>query len=241
MDMEQEYTFDDFKLEDMTGYFASVRKKFIEDSPSLWFDNFFVNAILVRAYQINKGFIELTNSGNYLCAAPLVRMQLETLCRLFGGLIADGESYIERFMYGKKLDNQTFQGKQLTYTTLVELLSEFHKLTELPRIYKEGNAFIHPTDIAFKASMWNENRTVTIHHLNSKLYEDSEMKAIIDDMKYVNLCYPSVLSKYEELFDQNLEISSGAVSEPLTNPEKIQEVKDTVEKFLDNIKRDTNG
>ncbi len=239
--MEQEYTFDDFKLEDMTGYFASVRKKFIEDSPSLWFDNFFVNAILVRAHQINKGFIELTNSGNYLCAAPLVRMQLETLCRLFGGLIADGNSYVERFMYGKKLDNQTFQGKQLTYTTLVELLAEFHKLTELPRIYKEGNAFIHPTDIAFKASMWNENRTVTIHHLNSKLYEDSEMKAIIDDMKYVNLCYPSVLSKYEELLDQNLEISSGAISEPLTNSEKIQEVKDTVERFLDNIKRDTNG
>ena len=52
--MEQEYTFNDFKLEDMTGYFASVRKKFIEDCPSLWYDNLFVNAILVRAYQINK-------------------------------------------------------------------------------------------------------------------------------------------------------------------------------------------
>ncbi len=239
--MEQEYTFNDFKLEDMTGYFASVRKKFIEDSPSLWYDNLFVNAILVRAYQINKGFIELTNSGNYLCAAPLVRMQLETLCRLFGGLIADGNSYVERFMYGKKLDNQTFQGKQLTYATLVELLAEFHNLTELPRIYKEGNAFIHPTDIAFKASIWNENRKVTIHNLGSKLYEDSEMEVIIDDMKYVNICYIVVLSKYEELFDQNLEISKGAIPEPLTNPEKIQEVKDTVEKFLDNIKRDTNG
>lgn len=238
--MEQEYTLDNFKLEDMTGYFVSVRKKFIEDSPSLWFESFFVNAILVRAYQINKGFIELTNNGNYLCAAPLVRMQLETLCRLFGGLIADGNSYVERFMYGKKLENQTFQGKQLTFNTLVELLSEIHELTELPRIYKEGNTFVHPTDIAFKASVWNENRKVTIHNLGSKLYEDSEMEAIINDMKYVNLCYPSVLSKYEELLDQNLEISKGAIPEPLTNPEKRQEVKDTIEKFLDNIKRDTN-
>lgn len=237
---EDKKALDNFKLEGMTGYFANVRNKFIKDSNSWWLDNFFVNSILVRAYQINKGFIELTNNGNYLCAAPLVRMQLETLCRCYGGLIADGDSYIPRYMQGKKVDNQTFQGKQLTYTTLVKLLSEHFELTELTRIYEEGNAFIHPTDIAFKASLWNQNRYVTVQNLGSKLYEDSEMEAIIDDMKYVNLCYTPVLEKYEELLNANLELSKGAIPEPVTDPDQQKKVKDTIESFLDNIKRETN-
>ena len=235
----EETEFDKFKLEDMAEYFSDVRNKFIRDTNSLWFDNFFVNAILVRAYQINKGFIELTNNGNYLCAAPLVRMQLETLCRCYGGLIADGNSYIERFMFGKKLDNQTFQGKQLTYTTLVNLLSEHQGFTELPRIYQDGNKFIHPTDIAFKASTWCVGRQVTIHNLGSKLYEDSEMEAIIDDMKYVNICYVKVLSLFEDLFNRNLEMAKGAKPVPVTEPDHIEEVKDKVEGFLNNIRRDS--
>lgn len=229
------------KLEDFGAYFNAVRNFFITDTTSIWFDNLFVNAILVRAHQINKGFIELTNNGNYLCAAPLVRMQLETLCRCYGGLIADGDSYIERFMFGKKLDNQTFQGKQLTYTTLVELLSEHHKLTELPRIYKEGNAFIHPTDIAFKASVWNENRKVTIHNLDSKLYEDSEMEAIKNDMFYVNCCYTVVLELFQKLYIQNLQLVQNSESQPVTDEATIESVKDKVEGFLDNIKRDTEA
>ena len=70
----EETEFDKFKLEDMAEYFSDVRNKFIRDTNSLWFDNFFVNAILVRAYQINKGFIELTNNGNYECVYELAQM-----------------------------------------------------------------------------------------------------------------------------------------------------------------------
>lgn len=227
------------KIEDLTKYFYAVGA-YLLDAPNINPDTFFIIALITRAYQINKGFIELTNNGNYLCAAPLVRMQLETLCRCYGGLIADGTSYVERFMFGKKLDNQTFQGKQLTYTTLVELLSEHHKLTELPRIYKEGNAFIHPTDIAFKASVWNENRKVTIHNLESKLYEDSEMDAIKNDMLYVNFCFTVVLEQYQKLLIENIQLSQESEPQPVTDKGTIEAVKDKIEGFLDNIKRDTD-
>lgn len=237
---EDKIALDNFKLEGMTGYFANIRQRFINNSGTWWFDNFFVNSILVRAYQINKGFIELTNNGNYLCAAPLVRMQLETLCRCYGGLIADGDSYIPRYMQGKKVDNLTYKGKQLTYTTLVKLLSEHFELSELTRIYEEGNAFIHPTDIAFKASLWNQNGYVTVQNLGSKLYEDSEMEAIINDMKYVNLCYTPVLEKYEEYLNMNLEKNKGVELAPITDPEKQAIAKVKIANFFDNIKRDTD-
>lgn len=105
-------------IEDKASYISSVRD-FFTNSPSIWMDNFYINSILVKAHQINKGFIALTDSANFICAAPLVRMQLEILRKLFGAYIADGDSYVLRYMKGQKLDNQTYNGKQLTYTTLV--------------------------------------------------------------------------------------------------------------------------
>lgn len=230
-------------LEDMANYFQSVRNFFITKAPALWFDNFFVNAILVRAYQLNKGFLELVNNGNFLCAAPLVRMQLETLCRCFGGLIADGDSYIPRFMYGKKVDNQTYNGKQLTYNYLVELLANSFGASELPRIYADGNKFIHPTDIAFKASVWNEGRKVTIQNLEGKLYEEEEMEALKADMFYVNYCYTRVLYQYQIEFMNNVKMADEGKESatPVTDPEEIDKFKDKIEGFLDSIKRDSGS
>lgn len=59
------------KLEDFGAYFNAVRNFFITDTTSIWLDNLFLNATLVRVHQMNKGFIELINNGNYLCTAPL--------------------------------------------------------------------------------------------------------------------------------------------------------------------------
>lgn len=225
------------KIEDLTKYFYAVGA-YLLDAPNINPDTFFIIALITRAYQINKGFIELTNNGNYLCAAPLVRMQLETLCRCYGGLIADGTSYAERFMFGKKLDNQTFQGKQLTYTTLVELLSEHQKLTELPRIYKEGNAFIHPTDIAFKASVWTVERKVSIRGLDQKLYDDSEMDALIRDMFYVNLCYPIVIDLYLEQIKWLLDDHTHS-HQPVTDPDIKAKAIEKIEQFIKQTQRDS--
>lgn len=226
-------------VEDMANYFHSVRDFFIHKAPCLTFDNLFINAILVRAHQINKGFLELTNSGNFLCAAPLVRMQVETLCRLYGGYIVDSDNYIPKFMNGEKVDNLTARGRKLSYTTLVIYLAEDLGLAELPRIYEEGNSFIHPTDVAFKASIWNEDRKVTIQNLEGRLYEDSEMEAIKNDMLYVNLCFPKVIYMYQMAFLEFVNATSDTTNNPPVHPE--DKYKDKIEGFLDNIKRDTGS
>ena len=41
-----------------------------------------------------------------------------------------------------------------------------------------------------------------------------------------------VLEKYEELFNANLELSKGAVPEPVTDPDQQKKVKDTIKIWL---------
>ena len=50
---------------------SGLRVGGLQQTPNIWFDNLFLNATLVRVHQMNKGFIELINNGNYLCTAPL--------------------------------------------------------------------------------------------------------------------------------------------------------------------------
>lgn len=228
-------------IEDFGTFFYEMRKAFIRDGRSLWFDNFYVNAMVVRAHQINKGFLALVETGNYLCAAPLVRIQLETVLRLYGGLIADGDSYIPRFMEGKKVDNCTFNGKQLTYGYLAELLGNFTGLKFLGELYTEGNKYIHPTDTAYKAAHWYKDGKLEVHNLESKLYEDSELEELKSKMFLVNYAYVPVLQEYLKVYHENLAMVEGGESKPVTDKEEIRKFKDTVDGFLDNVKRDTGS
>ena len=84
-------------LKDMANYFSNMRNFFVRELGFYSYDIFFINAMIVRAYQLNKGFISLVNTGNYLCACPLVRIQLETVLSLWAALIADG-NYVERIL-----------------------------------------------------------------------------------------------------------------------------------------------
>ena len=51
-------------LEDMVTYFSKQRNFFIRELGFISYDTLFINAVIVRAYQLNKGFISLVSTGN---------------------------------------------------------------------------------------------------------------------------------------------------------------------------------
>ena len=111
-------------LEDMVTYFSKQRNFFIRELGFISYDTLFINAVIVRAYQLNKGFISLVSTGNYLCACPLVRIQLETVLSLWASLIADG-NYTERMLLGKSVDKSKHNGNYLSNSYLIRTLCEF--------------------------------------------------------------------------------------------------------------------
>lgn len=224
-------------FDDVTAYFFETRNKFIR-SGCIWFECLYVNAFIVRAYQLNKGFQAMVDAGNYICAAPLVRIQLETLFRLYGGYIYRNESYYQNLVNGKSLDSLKYKGKKLTYGYLAELLGKFLKENRLYQIYKNGNSFVHPSDKAFKAATSSEGRKITIQNLEGQLYEEADMEEIYMNMLYINICYASVLEAYLKLFYENVfAASQQPEGKPITDQETLLEVKNKINNLFNATRR----
>jgi len=99
-----------------------------------------------RTITVGAGFRLLVREHNYLCAAALLRLQLDTLLRFAAlELVDDPHSLIGRILAGesiRKIKDRT--GKPMTDARLVEHLSA--RIPWVSRVYKETSGFIHLSD-----------------------------------------------------------------------------------------------
>lgn len=108
------------------------------------FDYFmFINCVINRAMNINRGFISLTKNDNYACAIPLIRMMIDNCVRLWGiTLVDDAHKYIKVWSNGEKIANiKDKNGKRLTDSYLSEKFGLLNPGTDV--IYKDACSFVH--------------------------------------------------------------------------------------------------
>lgn len=179
-------------LEDMVTYFSKQRNFFIRELGFISYDTLFINAVIVRAYQLNKGFISLVSTGNYLCACPLVRIQLETVLSLWASLIADG-NYTERMLLGKSVDKSN--GNYLSNSYLIRTLCEFTNLS-LKELWDKGNNYLHPSSVS--KTIHRENNRIILENLECNLSK-SDLEQLTNEMLEINLAYIPILREYEDI------------------------------------------
>jgi hypothetical protein len=103
----------------------------------------FALAVLHRSMSLIRGFCDSVRSENYLCAAPLVRLQLDNLLRMYALFIAhDPHEVAFRAFAGVPIRKQKDRaGNKMIDQYLVKKLS-----VDLPwvgRVYEETSGFIH--------------------------------------------------------------------------------------------------
>ena len=106
----------------------------------------FVNCVINRAMNINRGFISLTKDNNYTCAIPLMRMMIDNCLRLWGITLVDNtHDYIRVWINGEKIASlKAKNGKKLTDSYLSK---EFDILYHgIDKTYKNACAFVHLSD-----------------------------------------------------------------------------------------------
>lgn len=184
-------------LEDMVTYFSKQRNFFIRELGFISYDTFFINAVIVRAYQLNKGFISLVSTGNYLCACPLVRIQLETVLSLWASLIADG-NYTERMLLGKSVDKSKHNGNYLSNGYLIRTLCEFINKPSLKELWDKGNNYLHLSYSSISKAIHRENRQIILENLEGNLGK-SEIEQLKKEMLEINLTYIPILREYEDI------------------------------------------
>lgn len=103
----------------------------------------FVNCVIDRAVNINRGFISLTKDDNYACAIPLMRMMIDNCIRLWGiTLVDDAHKYIKVWSNGEKIANlKDRNGKRLTDFYMSQQFSLLY--SDIDIIYKDACGFVH--------------------------------------------------------------------------------------------------
>lgn len=144
------------KIEQSASLYSAIRKA-METKEETLIDNF-VHSITFRAEVLNSGFKTLLESGNYLCASSLTRMQADSILTCLAGLACNDRDKFFRVYNevpeesGKvKVLNQLKDkhGNQLTNNYLIKVFEGDPLFSE---VFRKGNKYIHPTKVFQDAS-----------------------------------------------------------------------------------------
>ncbi len=108
-------------------------------------------AALNRACAMAEGFYSLVNHGNFICAAPVVRLQLDNGLRVFGLLMTnDPHSTARTILSGGKLHSQKGRnGQRLTDASVAQQLDTILPGLHVKAFYGELSGYIHLSEEAW--------------------------------------------------------------------------------------------
>jgi hypothetical protein len=109
--------------------------------------DFLLIAALNRTVNISKAYTTLIRDNNFIAAAPLVRINIDTLLRLYASIISefDRNTFASKVMGGEIIKKMKLNGTgiKLDDRTLYLELSKIEGMEWLTDIYKAGSSFVH--------------------------------------------------------------------------------------------------
>lgn len=138
--------------------------------------------VLNRTINLNRAFKILVEESNFIAAAPLIRINLDSFLRLYAAHLVevDFNSFAKSVLGGEHIRRmKAYDSKlKLTDAYLCERLSQVEGKEWVIKIYEAGNSFIHFGDTVVQSSQSVDNETRTITQtigLHDKFIPDSEV------------------------------------------------------------------
>ena len=143
-------------------------------SPNLYSYDVYLIGAINRSINLNKGFVDLMKTNNFIAAAPLIRLNLDNLLRLYAARISQHSinEFASLVIGGKRVSDIKYYQKQngekrqkLTDNFLKKELSKIEGQEWVKDIYDAGNSFIHLGDISIASSrqiISDEERTIAL-------------------------------------------------------------------------------
>lgn len=104
--------------------------------------DFMAYAALKRSLSLISGFCQMIKTGNYLCASSLIRLQVDTLIRIFAPtLFENPHEFVLDMLNGKPINKMEYKKRKLTDSLLVDLLSKH--IPYIKEVYDKTCGFIH--------------------------------------------------------------------------------------------------
>ncbi len=125
----------------------NMGKQLTAITPKMETFDFFLIAALNRTVNISKAYTTLIRDNNFIAAAPLVRINIDTLLRLYASIISeyDRNTFASKVMGGELIKKMKLNGtkKNLRDDTLYLELSKIEGMEWVTDIYKAGSSFVH--------------------------------------------------------------------------------------------------
>lgn len=134
-------------IEGLTDLHLSMLKDMLlADSGKMYPLDILAAATVKRSMALCSGFSSLVRAQNYVCAASLLRLQLDSCLRFFSAFIVDKPHQLaHEVLQGNPINKmKDINGKLMTDRHLVEMLGK--KYEWMPRVYKATSGFIHLSD-----------------------------------------------------------------------------------------------
>ena len=122
---------------------------FKAENSNLYVVDILFASAFTRFAKVSMGIRALIEQRNLICAAPLVRLQLDTVLRLFAAsLVDDKNSFFERILRAQPIRRiKDRDGNYMTDSYLLDRLVHKTGLDELRGLYEKTSGFVHFSEI----------------------------------------------------------------------------------------------
>lgn len=125
----------------------NLGKQLTAITPKIETFDFFLIASLNRTVNISKAYTSLIRDNNFIAAAPLIRINIDTLLRLYASIISeyDRNTFASKVIGGELINKMKLGDtkQKLSDFTLYTEISKIENMEWVTRIYKAGNSFVH--------------------------------------------------------------------------------------------------
>lgn len=165
------------KLAALQQQIVVTSKKLFDQNKSMYLADFYVMGALRRILALAKGFKSQIEDRNFLCAAPLVRMQLDTALRLYAlSLVSNRDDVAKQLLDGVPLSKlKDAKGQKLRDAYLVDQLAETYSWVK--PLYAETSGFVHLSERHFFTSIAKTNDEEQVVHLSITSEDDGRAEA----------------------------------------------------------------
>lgn len=155
--MAQELTDLVTDLENESDQLIEVGRNLIDANGMTEF-TFFCTSILNRTINLNRGYITLIKDNNFIAAAPLVRLNLDSLLRLFASTQTedDVDTFAKNVRKGEIIRKMKYfknKKERLTDSKLVEIIKDIKGFKWTEKIYESGSGYVHLSNQHFYSSV----------------------------------------------------------------------------------------
>lgn len=173
-------------------------KNLVETHGLFTFD-LFCTSVLNRSVNIIRGYTTLMRDNNFIAAAPLVRVQLDSLLRFYSTFLVDEniDKYALRIIRGEQINKiKDRNGKKMHDSHLCAEYSSLPGKKWVKQVYEAGSSHIHLSNSATQSASTINNEQERIINMTIGKHDSF----IPDEQKYGSAFF--MLKITEELIEQ---------------------------------------